>query len=85
MPQMTVTPPLSGIDLGFASGSTRVKLLVGTGDPNLAATDSSVGDLLNAGIGSLYLRNDGFTTSTCLYVKTGLATGGAPTGTWTAK
>ena len=78
MPQVIV-PPLSGIDLGFAAASnTRVKVVVGTGDPNVAATDNANGDLAACGIGSLYLRNDG-STSTSLYVKTALPS------TWTAK
>lgn len=84
MPQ-TVTPPLAGIDLGFASGSTRVKLICGTGDPNTASTDSSGDDLGSAGIGSLFLRNDAPDSTHALYVKTGAVTIAAPNGTWTAK
>ena len=85
MPQI-IRPPLAGHDLGFAaSNNTRVKILVGTGDPNQAATDSSGGDLASAGIGSLYLRNDGASTTTCLYVKTALGGVSNPTGTWTNK
>jgi hypothetical protein len=80
-----ITPPLAGHDLGFASGGTRVRILVGTGDPNQSSTDSSAGDLASAGIGSLYLRSDGSSATTCLYVKTGATTVAAPTGTWTNK
>jgi hypothetical protein len=75
----TIEPPLAGIDLGLAAASnTRVKLMVGTGDPNVAATDNVTGDLASCAVGSLYLRNDG-STSTSLYVKTALPS------TWTAK
>ncbi|MGH9517504.1 MAG: hypothetical protein ACRD3P_17690 [Terriglobales bacterium] len=79
-----ITPPLSGIDLGFsAANNTRMRILAGTGDPNSSATDSSAGDLASSAVGSLYLRNDGG-ASTSLYVKTALSTTGG-TGTWTAK
>ena len=61
----------------------QVKLLAGSGDPNLAATDSSAGDLASAGVGSLYTRMDGPDPTHCFYVKTAYSAG-AP-GTWTAK
>jgi hypothetical protein len=84
MPQV-IAPPISGIDLGFA-GSTggRVRLLVGTGDPNVSATDNSNGDIASAAIGSLFLRNDGPDSTHCHYIKTALGNAGSP-GTWTAK
>lgn len=85
MPQLTATPPLSGIQLATNVSGGQVKVLTGTGDPNLSATDSSAGDLANASIGSLYLRQDGSSTTTCFYVKTGATSGAAPTGTWTGK
>ncbi|HJT68786.1 MAG TPA: hypothetical protein VJ731_01230 [Terriglobales bacterium] len=85
MPQI-ITPPLAGHELGFTAGSnTRVKLLVGSGDPNTSSTDSSAGDLATAGVGSLYLRNDAPDINHALYVKTALGTVSNPTGTWTPK
>jgi hypothetical protein len=61
------------------SGVGQITILTGVGDPNLAndAADSTAG-VNSAGIGSLYLRQDGSTTTT-LYVKTALP------NTWTAK
>jgi hypothetical protein len=84
MPQV-IAPPISGIDLGFA-GSTggRVRLLVGTGDPNTAATDNGNSDLASSAIGSLFLRNDAPDSTHGLYVKTALGVPGS-VGTWTAK
>ncbi len=80
-----ITPPLSGLDCGFiGSNNTRVKILVGAGDPNTAATDNSATDIAGCGLGSLYLRNDAPDSTHALYVKTGLGTAGSP-GTWTAK
>lgn len=84
MPQV-ITPPLAGLDLGFASGNLRVKILVGTGDPNVVATDSTGGDIAGAALASLYLRLDGPDSTHFLYVKTGLATGNNPAGMWTPK
>ena len=73
MPQV-IAPPLAG----FTMGSIGVKILAGSGDPNIAATDNSASDLSSSGIGSLFLRIDG-STSTTLYVKTALP------NTWTPK
>ena len=86
MPNVAATPPLAAINLGAINPSGgATKILTGTGDPNLSTTDSSAGDLAGAGIGSIYLRMDGPSTSTCLYVKTGASSPSALTGTWTAK
>ncbi len=71
MPQV-IAPPLGGLTMG------PIGIFFGTGDPNDAATDNKPGDLAAAGVGSLYLRRDG-STSTTLYVKTALPS------TWTAK
>lgn len=80
-----ITPPLSGIDLGFsATNNTRMRILVGAGDPNSSTTDSSAGDLASSAVGSLFLRNDGPDSTHCLYVKTALSTTGG-TGAWTPK
>jgi hypothetical protein len=81
---LTITPPLAGHDLGFASGNTRIRILAGTGDPNTVATDSSAGDLASAAVGSLFLRNDGPDATHCHYVKTALGVPGS-VGTWTNK
>lgn len=82
---LAAAPPLGGIQLAQnLSTGTQVKVLTGNGDPNLAATDSSASDLANASTGSIFLRMDG-ATSTSLYVKTGVNTASATTGTWTGK
>lgn len=85
MPQV-ITPPLGGIQLcrNLSTGGP-IKILAGQGDPNLAASDSSAGDLAGSAIGSLFLRMDGASTTSVLYVKTGATTVSAPTGTWTNK
>jgi len=70
---------LAGIQLAINPNGGQVKILCGTGDPNIAATDSSAGDIASAGIGSLFLRMDGG-ASTTLYVRTAW-----PANTWTAK
>jgi hypothetical protein len=61
----------------------NVRILYGTGDPN-ATIDQ---DVNSAGVGSLYLRRDG-STSTSLYVCTGtqtVANVGVNVALWTAK
>jgi hypothetical protein len=73
MPQTILTPPLSGILLGRG-----IKVITGLGDPNNATTDSSVGDLKHAAIGSLYLRADPTGVNDAIYVKTSSTV-------WTAK
>jgi hypothetical protein len=72
MPQVT-----KGIRLGL-----DVKILRGAGDPN-SSTD---GGVQSAGIGSLFLRTDG-STSTSLYVCTGTQpmTDFGVVALWTAK
>lgn len=63
-----VVPPLAG----FSLGTNGCKILSGAGDPNAAGTDNSVGHLGQCSVGSLFLRTDAPTASTCLYVKTSL-------------
>jgi hypothetical protein len=82
---LACTPPLGGIQLAVnVTTGTQVRIACGTGDPNLAATDSSASDLANASTGSIFLRLDG-STSTSLYVKTGVTSVSNPTGVWTGK
>jgi len=67
---------IGGVHLGLGLGQKgAVVILFGAGDPN-AITDASV---LNAAVGSLWLRLDGG-TSTTLYVRTAF-----PANTWTPK
>jgi hypothetical protein len=65
------------------SGDGNVRIIYGTGDPN-ALTNNFIN---SAGVGSLYLRLDG-STSTSLYVCTGVQTVasiGVNIAAWTAK
>ena len=80
---LPVTPPLGGIQLAINPNGGLLKVLTGSGDPNVAATDSSAGDIASAGVGSLFLRMDAPDSTHGLYVKTAFVSG-AP-GTWTAK
>lgn len=79
MPQ-TICPPLSGVMLAAnVSTGGQVRILTGSGDPNLAATDNANADIANSSIGSIFLRMDAPDSTHALYVKT------AQPGTWTAK
>ena len=82
MPQ-TIAPPIAGMMLAINPAGGQVKILVGSGDPNSASTDSSAADLSSASVGSLFLRMDAPDSTHALYVKTTYSAG-AP-GTWTAK
>jgi hypothetical protein len=80
MPQITGYPG-AGIRL-----SKSVLILCGFGDPNTSAQV----DVQNAGVGSLFLRQDAPDTTHCLYVATtaGIPTTVSQNGTpavWTAK
>jgi hypothetical protein len=68
-----VTPPLLGISLGGG-----LKILGGNGDPNAASSDNINGHLGACTVGSLFLRTDGASASTVLYVKSALP------NTWSA-
>ena len=85
MPNLAAAPPLAGINLAINPSGGATKIFTGVGDPNQSATDSSAGDLAGAGIGSLFLRMDGPSSTTCLYVKTAASSPSALTGTWTGK
>jgi len=83
MPQVIV-PPLLGIELGpGANGIGVMRLLAGSGDPNISSTDNSGGSIAGAAVGSVFHRLDTVDTTHQLYVKTGFVLN-AP-GTWTAK
>jgi hypothetical protein len=80
MPQITGYPG-AGIRL-----SKSVLILTGSGDPN----SSTQVDVMNAGVGSLFLRQDAPDTTHALYVCTaaGIPTTVSQNGTpavWTAK
>lgn len=79
MSQITGNPNagIGGLQLGIGAGGVgQVVILFGPGDPN-ANTDPSV---LSAAVGSLWLRMDGPSSVTCLYVRTSVAG-----NVWTAK
>ena len=80
MPQSVGTPPITGLQVALgANGSGQMLILTGAGDPN--AISDLVGSrpgVNSAAVGSLFLRQDG-STSTSLYVKTAMP------NTWTAK
>ena len=83
MPQ-TIAPPLSGHDLGFASGTTRVKILVGTGGANTDRDRFERRRSRQQRNWKFVLRNDAPDSTHGLYVKTALGVPGS-VGSWTGK
>lgn len=83
MPQV-IAPPLLGIELGpGANGVGVMRLLAGSGDPNVSATDNSAGIIANSAVGSVYHRLDTVDSTHQFYIKTAFVLNGP--GTWTAK
>ena len=70
-----ISPPLSGLSFG----SIGVFIIVGPGLPGSGTNDDAHSSILNAGVGSLFLRTDDPGASSVLYVKTGTP------NVWTAK
>jgi hypothetical protein len=66
-----------------AAGSAAVYMFADYGDPNTRIDPLHL--LAKCASGSTYQRLDGVSTTTFFYVKTGVATASAPTGTWTGK
>ena len=64
-------------------GSPPVVQFFDAGDPNSRSDADHM--LAVCALGSTFQRIDGPDSTHCLYVKTGVATAAAPTGTWTAK
>jgi hypothetical protein len=64
-------------------GSPVVYCFADIGDPNLRADPLSL--MANCALGSQYLRVDPPDATHGFYIKTGVATAAAPTGTWTGK
>jgi hypothetical protein len=80
-----IVPPLGGFQIAInAPQGTQLQVLGGFGDPNLLASDNAGSDIATSSTGSIFLRMDGG-ASTSLYVKTGVNSQSAPTGTWTPK
>jgi len=80
MAQLTIHPPLGGLELGAG-----VRIFFGKGDPNLSSTDSTSGDLASASVGSVFHCVDGSANSSFYVKEAQPAAGTTGTGTWTPK